>query len=560
MSLDHPSDRAISRRAALQLMASSATLALLSACGAPAPAASNPPTAPPQPTSAAPAAPPATSVSSSATAPAPTQQTSAQPKRGGSLRAGLVGDVGVISPHTIGPQPLQTIFCIWDRLIAYDAAGKPQPMLAESWDLSSDQTKLRFQLRKGVQFHSGRELTSDDVMWNLIRVRNPAVNATQFNKQSQWFTAIDTSDKYSVVLTLDQPRPSILDFFELFNIGDKDTLDQQSSQPQWIGTGPFKLAEYQIGDHIWFARNENYWRSGRPYLDEFRVAILRDGAAAVVQMEAGALDLVFDPPAQDATRLSTDSRYGVYVNDKSGISGIMNMNTTIPPTNNKMFRQAIHFALDRDRYVQTVLRGRGEARSLPWTSASPAYDAAKNKFFTHDLDKARALVQASGVDTTAPIDFVYLSTEPPVGAAALAQILQSDLATIGVTLNLRNIEFAILADTMNNLKYTMAYDAVFRYGEFEPSTGMTTSAQYNYEKNFAGFKNDQYTQMVTAMQVEADPNKRKMLYTQLNDLLLDECFSMPLASNPPVIAASAKVHDVGWNAHDQLVHDALWLG
>ena len=115
-----------------------------------------------------------------------------------------------------------------------------------------------------------------------------------------------------------------------------------------------------------------------------------------------------------------------------------------------------------------MLRKRGEARSLPWTTASPAYDAAKDQHFTFDLDKAKSLIAQSGESVSAPIDFVYLTTEPPVGAGALAQILQSDLATIGVTLNLRNIEFATLADTMNNLRYTMAYDAVFRYGEFEP--------------------------------------------------------------------------------------------
>jgi ABC-type transport system substrate-binding protein len=113
---------------------------------------------------------------------------------------------------------------------------------------------------------------------------------------------------------------------------------------------------------------------------------------------------------------------------------------------------------------------------------------------------------------------------------------------------------------MTNLRYTIAYDAVFRYGEFEPSTGMTTSSQYNYEKNFAGFKDDQYTQLVTASQVESDPAKRQALYAQLNDFLLDQCFSAPLATNPPIIAASNKVHDVGWNAHDQLQHDQLWMG
>ena len=159
--------------------------------------------------------------------------------------------------------------------------------------------------------------------------------------------------------------------------------------------------------------------------------------------------------------------------------------------------------------MQTVLLGRGEPRSLPWTPASPAYDAAKNQHYTYDLDKAKSLVAASGESLSAPIDFVFLTTEPPVGSGALAQILQSDLAAIGVTINLRNIEFATLSDTMNNLKYTMAYDAVFRYGEFEPSTGMTTSSQYNYEKNFAGFKNDEYTRLITTSQVEADAGKRK---------------------------------------------------
>ncbi|MBO0883861.1 MAG: ABC transporter substrate-binding protein, partial [Mycobacterium sp.] len=433
-------------------------------------------------------------------------------------------------------------------------------MLAEAWDISSDQTQLKFNLRHGVQFHSGREFTSDDVKWNLLRVRNPAVNATQFNKQSQWFTNIDTSDKYAVVLTLDRPRPSILDFFELFNIGDPDTLDKQTDSPQWIGTGPFKLSDYKPGDHLFFSRNENYWRSGSPLLDQFNVSIMRDGSAASVQLEAGALDLVFDPPAQDVTRYTTDSHYAVYVNQRSGITGVMNLNTTVPPTSNKLFRQAVHYAINRARYVQTVLLGRGEPRSLPWTAASPAYDATRDQHYTFDLDKAKSLLAASGESPSSPIDFVFLTTEPPVGSGGLAQILQSDLASIGVTLNLRNIEFASLADTMNNLKYTMAYDAVFRYGEFEPSTGMTTSAQYNYEKNFAGFQNEEYTRLITSTQVEADPAKRQDLYTQLNDFLLDQCFSMPLATNPPIIATTSKVHDVDWNAHDQLIHEQLWMG
>src|SRR5947207_1838006 len=122
--------QSITRRSALRLLGSSATLALLTACGAQAPSA---------PASGAPAAAP-TGSGAQAQPIAQTSTTSSQPQRGGTLRAGMVGDVGAINPHAIGPQPLQTIFSIWDRLIAYDATGKPQPMLAESWDFSNDET------------------------------------------------------------------------------------------------------------------------------------------------------------------------------------------------------------------------------------------------------------------------------------------------------------------------------------------------------------------------------------------------------------------------------------
>ena len=142
-------DRVLSRRLALRLLGSGVSIALLTACNI-----QTPPTAP--------------TVASAPTTPQGAAQPQSQPQRGGTLRAGLIGDVGAINPHAIGPQPLQTIFAIWDRLLAYDNDGKPQPMLAESWEFSSDQTQLKFNLRHGVQYHTGRELTSDDVKWNLL--------------------------------------------------------------------------------------------------------------------------------------------------------------------------------------------------------------------------------------------------------------------------------------------------------------------------------------------------------------------------------------------------------
>ena len=145
----------------------------------------------------------------------------------------------------------------YDRLTAYDANLKPQPMLAESWEFSSDFKQLKLNLRKGVHFHSGRELTSDDIKWNLMHVRDPKVAAGALILQSKWYTSIETPDKFTVVLGSEQPRPATFDFFEYFDIVDSETADAMQTL---IGTGPFKFVEWAQGDHLLFTRNADYWQ------------------------------------------------------------------------------------------------------------------------------------------------------------------------------------------------------------------------------------------------------------------------------------------------------------
>ena len=126
-------------------------------------------------------------------------------------------------------------------------------MLAESWEQATDGKSIKLNLRKGVTFHSGREFTSDDVKYNLLRVRDPKVGTGQLVGMSNWFT-IDTPDKDTVVLKSDVPRPTVFDMFEYFNIVDRELADGPDSKTRSGGTGPFSLIEWVAGDHISFAR------------------------------------------------------------------------------------------------------------------------------------------------------------------------------------------------------------------------------------------------------------------------------------------------------------------
>ena len=283
------------RRELLQAMVGGAAVSVLAACAPLAPSAVTPSAAAGTPVSAA------TSVQST------------QPRSGGTLRFGqnveiaAGGAVGAsaLDGNNISPAPLSAIWLGYDSLVRYDSQLKPQPMLAESWDLSSDFKRIKFNLRKGVQFHSGRELTSDDAKYTLLRVRQPNVGA-QFTNMSKWWTAIDTPDKYTLELTSDQPRPAMFDLFDTLNIVNKEITDNPDLVVKTSGsTGPFKFVEYVQGQHIRWTKNPNYWQSGQPYLDEVLVQFIGDAQSMVVQFESGALDVVDVPPARDALRLET---------------------------------------------------------------------------------------------------------------------------------------------------------------------------------------------------------------------------------------------------------------
>ena len=156
------------------------------------------------------------------------------------------------------------------------------------------------------------------------------------------------------------------------------------------------------------------------------------------------------PPARDAARLRNDQDYRVLVNDLSGQYWVMVANTTAGPTANKKIRQALNYAIDRKRFIDTSLAGVGEPTNLPWLPNSPAYEAAKNTRYAFDLDKAKALVAESG-ESDVSFDFVFNAVVPEI--VTFAQLYQADLAKIGVKLNIKGVERSVYNDMAAKFQY-----------------------------------------------------------------------------------------------------------
>jgi peptide/nickel transport system substrate-binding protein len=556
------------RRSILRLLAGGAGLTLLAACGAPSPAspapqptpASAPPVAtaaPASTTAAAPLAPPpAPAPTSVSVAAAPTAPPAAagQPRSGGRLRYGSLDDITSLDGH-IGSSPAyDTFFNLFDRLTEYDLQQKPQPMLAESWDISSDGTQIKLNLRKGVQFHTGRELTSDDVKWNFLRVRDPKIGSGTVGLQSMWFTTIDTPDKYTVVLGSDQPRPAAFDMFEYFNIVDPVTLQGPDAKTKPVGTGPFSFVEWEQGDHFTITRNKSYWQTGIPYVDDFVMSVVKDGASMMAQLESNALDLVKTPPIQDFARLKQDPNYQALL-EPEGRFFYLGANTTVPPLDNKLVRQALFYTVDRKRFVETVSLGFGTPQAIPWPSFSPAYEAAKAAMYQFDLDKARSTLNQAGV-TNLTLDLYPVSLYPEL--EQFAQIQQSDLASLGVQINIKNIDLAAWITIVSGHQYNGLYSTAIGSAQLNPITLMSGAA-YKDPGNNSAFVSPEYTQLLNQVATETDPARQKQLYSQLNDLLLDEAFVWPIATAPFRVAARASVRNIGFLLHDAVDIKRIWL-
>jgi peptide/nickel transport system substrate-binding protein len=524
----------LTRRHALVLVGAGAMSAVVSAC-APAP----------QDSSASTTAP---------TAAIGTSKPEAQPQPGGSLRAAIQTDIPNVDPIFTSPSNYDALWVAFDRLIALDSNSKPQPMLAESWDASSDFRQVKLNLRKGVQFHSGRELTSDDVKYNMLFVRDPKVGSGSLVTFSNWWT-FDTPDKYTIVFKSDAPRPLIWDSFEFLNIADKDVLEGPDNKTKVGGTGPFAFQEWAQGSHIQLVKNKNYWQTGKPYLDSIEYKILPDAQAMVTQLEAGALDMVLNPPLRDMARLRTDSHYQAITNPQSGRFYTLGWTTLTSPLDNKKVRQALNFALDRKRFVDTVLAGFGVPESLFWLPGSPAYDETKNNYFSFDLDKAGALLKEAGVG---PFELEYLISPNFPELSDLGQIYQADLAKIDVKLTIKQVDSATFFDMINNRKYPGMYAITSARAQLQPGSMLLTGGSTNPAGNNSGFKSDLYSQLLDASTTETDPQKQKQIYAQLNDLLLDEAFNTALASASPRMLLRSNFKGIGYTRHEGFDWTGLW--
>ncbi|HEY9293171.1 MAG TPA: ABC transporter substrate-binding protein [Microlunatus sp.] len=490
-----------------------------------------------------------------------------QPRRGGRLAAGLAQDVIPANFFTNTSSITVIIGLAYESLTRYrNDELIPQPRLATRWQLASDGKSIKLWLRKGVKFHNGREFTSRDVEAS-IRTYAAAKWNGQMRSTAAAVTGFDHLDDHTITLRFSHPLANIFDLLDTAPIIDIDSLDQLANGEAFIGTGPFKVGKWLPNTSITFDRFDDYWQPNRPYLDGIDARIMKDAKASLSALRSGQIDLSNNIGSLDLLNLSKRGGFRAVTFDGAEGQFYVGANVTAKPLDDIRVRQAIAYALDRERIVHDVLRGSGYPINLPWPKYSPAYDADRNQTYTRDLDKARKLIKEVGTLPTIPFNYASPSPEN----AAVAAIVQSNLADIGIKVELIPEEAAQHTKLLIGAQFPGLWFNGHSWAQYVPSTLNVSAYPFNAEHNASRYRSDRYLADANAAWTLPATNdgtdkasrtavaRARTAYDRLSDDLLSSLFLIEIAVKLNQVAVANRLQGVDHTKRSELILTDAYL-
>ena len=430
---------------------------------------------------------------------------------------------------------------LMNRLVDFDAqTGKLVPGLAQSWSVSPDGLVYDFKLRPGVKFHTtkyftpSREMNAEDVRFSFERMLDPAnpwhkVAQSGFpHAQSLQLPAlvkkIETPDPLTVRFTLSHPDSTFLPalsmgFASIYSAEYADKLlkagtpELMNSQP--IGTGPFVFTRFQKDAVVRYKANPDYF-AGKPSVDGLIYAITPDANVRLQKLRRNECQIALSPKPLDVDSASKDPALSV-AQTPAFMTAFVAINSQHPPLDKPEVRQAINLAFDKDSYLKAVFENSAQAANgiYPDTTWSYAKDLPG---YAYDPKKAKELLTKAGLKDgfkttiwTRPTGSV-LNPNPSLGA----QLLQADLAKIGVQADIRVIEWGELIRRAKAGEHDLLFMG-WAGDNGDPDNFLTPMLSCEAAKNgenYSRWCNEDFEALITKARGITEPSQRAALYQQ----------------------------------------------
>lgn len=338
---------------------------------------------------------------------------------------------------------------IFENLVEIDGSGQRVPMLAKSWTLSKDLLTYTFELRDDVLFQNGQAFSAEDVKYSYEYVLSPGNRAL---RRPMWapIDSVVVESPSRVVFKMKYPYRPFLDYMTkymaIFPAGsrEKNPPDHFKSTPTGVGTGPAIFVRSQANDFIELRRNPSYWRKGSPKWEKLIIKIVPEEAARVASLLSDQSQIIAAPPAKDFAKLKTHAGIAGAARPAVGCTLMLAGNNKVAPFDDPMFRKAVALATDRERICQDLCYGLVEPTAVPAAASSWWFNAQASKSLAFNMQQAKAALAKSKYANGTEFDLLYSSTPYLIDTAGTAVFLQSQLAPLGIKVNLRPIDFGRL--------------------------------------------------------------------------------------------------------------------
>lgn len=467
----------------------------------------------------------------------------------GTLTIGSAVDITEFDPYSQMVNDLLMLKTVNAWLIEYDEDLKPIPSALESFEIADDSASVVLKMRTDVVFHTGKTMTVDDLVFAVERAMDPKRGFNLFAAASTLIDKIETVDDKTIKLVLKQPTATslITDMLVHQPVIDKDHNSAEGLAGAPASAGPYKVVDWRQGESLTLEAFPEYFGK-KPVTPKLVFRFFTSPAAATNALASGAIDILAYPQPRDASLLK--GKFEIISDYPGAAQMLLRVSTKTAPFDNKILRQALQRAINRDRIVKEVLYDFGGPAYLPFGRNSPVQDSSVTERVGYDLEKTKELLSQVPELKSGK---AMVSGSDPVSQLVM-QIIQADLASVGFDLQIEQVE-------------TTSFNTRLVAGEFGVALGQVGGGQLSVPRIVQnslmrtsnnplwpdGNPPKAYSDAILALLGPVSEDKAKELYGKLRDVLIDESWAIGTYEVPTLWAYKSDLKGLARDHQNALV-------
>ncbi len=418
---------------------------------------------------------------------------------------------------------------MYSRLLYMDPQGNLTPELAESWEQVSP-TEYHFKLKQGVKFHNGDELTAEDVKFTIER----CLQSPRIAMKVEAVSEVIVDNDYEFTLKLSEPFAPLM--ANLAHPGVSILNKKVVSDPSYdfqepVGTGSMKFVEWVPNDHYTLERYDDYF-DGPCKTSRLTCRVIPEGSARTIALEAGELDLVVSVDPIDIQRVSDNPDLQTEIHTGNTLS-FLAFNLKEKPFDDVRVRQAINYAINKQNIVDVVLEGRGEIATSVYSSTVRGFNDELTGY-EYNPEKAKELMKEAGYEGGFETQ-IYLAGE---ARNREAQLIQADLAEIGITLDIMQMDSGAFLDAMDRGECSM-YLYGWNCNSMDPDEciyPLFHTECWGPTGNRGFYSNPEVDEKIIKARVSSDDAERMTLYKDIQAMVMEDAPWAPLYTKEMCVA------------------------